>query len=101
MRTYKYPQYREHKKLHEELIKHIENEISALRNQLQNHVLYKNLKTIYLKILDQALLSPLPLLDRERLRSAQLLESILAIHFSGLFYCPLWPPSFYKKWPLE
>jgi len=27
-------------------IKHIENEISALRNQLQNHVLYKNLKTI-------------------------------------------------------
>ncbi len=27
-------------------IEHIENEISALRNQLQNHVLYKNLKTI-------------------------------------------------------
>ena len=27
-------------------IKHIENEISALRNQLQNHVLYKNLKKI-------------------------------------------------------
>ncbi|NQY67591.1 MAG: DUF3050 domain-containing protein, partial [Flavobacteriales bacterium] len=29
-----------------ERIQHIENEISELRNQLQNHKLYKNLKTV-------------------------------------------------------
>ena len=27
-------------------LNHIESEISELRNQLQNHILYKNLKTV-------------------------------------------------------